>query len=79
MREVHKFLDDYTEEWAAEDERNELRWKNTVEAHLIISRLPKSLHDLMRKEAEGKRLWELFQRGIISDEEFTRQTKEVNK
>ena len=44
--------------------------ENWVEAELVISGLDGSVHDFMKKEAEGKKRWELHLKGLLPQDEF---------
>jgi hypothetical protein len=70
MRKVSRLIDDYTERWAAEPESDDHKWKEMVDLFLAMSRLPPSSYDIILKDAEGKKRWELHLRGKLSEDEF---------
>ena len=70
MRKVSRLIDDYTERWAVEPEPNELKWNEMVGILLKMSRLPASSYDIIIKDAEGKKRWELHVNGKLANDEF---------
>lgn len=75
MRRVHRTIDDYTEKWVAEPQRDEQQWNKTVEAFIHLSDLPESTYDSLRREAEGKKLWLMLRRGELSEDDFAEKSK----
>ena len=79
IRRVHRAIDDYTEKWVNEPERDEQQWNKTVEAFIMLSDLPESTYDSMRKEAEGKKRWELHRKGELAEDEFAEESTNANQ
>lgn len=70
MRKISKLIDDYTERWAAEPEPDESKWNEMVGIFLKTSRLHPAIYDILIKDAEGKKRWELHLRGLLQNDEF---------
>lgn len=76
IQKVHRQIDNFTESWVAEPERDEKKWKDMVEVFLLLSSLPRDSFPFMNREAEAKKRWELHLKGELPKAEDEFATKE---